>query len=377
MGLGGGDRVTSQTVRVDIPGAPYDVVIGAGVLQDAAKTLALSLGQRRIALVTDTTVGEIHGARVSATLASAGFEVRALSIAPGEGSKNWLVAGQLLEALAHEGLERDDLVVAFGGGVVGDLSGFVAATYLRGIAFVQIPTTLLADVDSSVGGKTGVDLTAGKNLAGAFKQPTMVIVDTEFLSTLPKAEWSAGLAEIAKSAVISGEEFLCWLEGSVDAIDARDPQVQIEAIRRSVEFKAAVVGTDEKESGIRECLNYGHTLGHAIENVAGYGVVSHGAAVAEGMRFAVRIAVEVLGASQEFVKRQDVLLDSLGLGALNLQLDPEALLAAMRKDKKVRSGEIRWVLPSAAGQWSCVAVDDRIVMEHLRAWADSKSRESR
>lgn len=369
--------MTSQTVRVDIPGAPYDVVIGAGVLQDAAKTLALSLGQRRIALVTDTTVGEIHGARVSATLASAGFEVRALSIAPGEGSKNWLVAGQLLEALAHEGLERDDLVVAFGGGVVGDLSGFVAATYLRGIAFVQIPTTLLADVDSSVGGKTGVDLTAGKNLAGAFKQPTMVIVDTEFLSTLPKAEWSAGLAEIAKSAVISGEEFLCWLEGSVDAIDARDPQVQIEAIRRSVEFKAAVVGTDEKESGIRECLNYGHTLGHAIENVAGYGVVSHGAAVAEGMRFAVRIAVEVLGASQEFVKRQDVLLDSLGLGALNLQLDPEALLAAMRKDKKVRSGEIRWVLPSAAGQWSCVAVDDRIVMEHLRAWADSKSRESR
>jgi 3-dehydroquinate synthase len=227
-------------------------------------------------------------------------------------------------------------------------------------------------VDSSVGGKTGVDLRAGKNLAGAFKQPSLVLADIETLASLPESEWRSGLAEIAKSAVIDSEEFLGWTEANASRLLARDSEVVAEAVARCVMFKSGVVSSDEREEGMRECLNYGHTLGHALENVAGYGTVPHGLAVAEGMRFAVRVAVEVAGASRDFVRRQDALLDSLGLPALAGSWPPYDLHNAMRSDKKARSGDIRFVLADSPGSWSCTQVDDSVLQEHLDAWAGSK-----
>ena len=361
-----------QRIRVGVQGAEYDVVLGDGVIEASGKLLAEVTDARRVSLVTDTAVGELYGPRVSANLASAGFEVHALSIAPGERSKNWAVAGELLEAMARDGIERGDVVVALGGGVVGDIAGFTAATYLRGIDFVQIPTTLLAQVDSSIGGKTGVDLTAGKNLAGAFKQPLIVFADPGTLATLSESEWQSGLAEAAKSAVISGEEFLGWLESHAEALIAREPVVCAEVVRRCVEFKSAVVAADVHEVDVRECLNYGHTLGHAIEKVAGYGVYSHGFAVAEGMRFAVRLAVQCAHAPREFITRQDALLDRLGLTAISDRFDISEIAKALRSDKKVRDGSTRWVLADGPGVWRCQTVDDDVVMEHLQAWAGSK-----
>jgi len=367
--------MSEHTVTVGLGSSGYDVIIGQGLLVRCGSLLANVSSARRIALITDTDVGELYGPQVSAVLASAGFEVHALSFAAGETSKTWAVAGQLLEAMAHDGIERGDLVVALGGGVVGDMAGFVAATYLRGIDFVQIPTTMLAQVDSSIGGKTGVDLVAGKNLAGAFKQPLLVISDTDTLTTLSDTEWRSGLAEVAKSAVIGGEEFLSWLEGAAESLMERDPAVCEEAVRRSAAFKASVVSVDEREAGVRECLNYGHTLGHALEKVAGYGAIPHGLAVAEGMRFAARLAVECANGTREFVARQDSLLDALGLVTLEQGFDANDVARALRADKKVRNGVTRWVLADEPGVWQCMSVEEGTMMEHITAWSASKAGE--
>jgi len=367
--------IEPRVVHVDAEGGEYDVVIGAGLLSEAGERVRAAAQARRIALVSDSNVSELFGAKLGAKFISAGYEVFPLTFEAGEASKNWAVAGELLEALAESRLDRTDVVVALGGGVVGDLVGFVASAYLRGVRFVQIPTTLLAQVDSSVGGKTGVDLRAGKNLAGAFKQPSIVLADTDTLASLPDAEWRSGLAEIAKSAVIDSEEFLSWTEENAARLLARDPVTIAEAVARCVTFKSRIVSSDEREEGVRECLNYGHTLGHAIENVAGYGVVPHGLAVAEGMRFAVRVAVEVAGATREFVRRQDALLDALGLTALTGSWAPFDLLSAMQSDKKARAGDVRLVLADAPGSWRCERVGDSVLQEHLVAWAESKGRD--
>lgn len=367
----------SEHVRVNVavPDGTYDVVIGSGVLGEVGDLLRDIVPGGKIALVSDSNVSELFGVQVGAKLITAGYQVHPLTFEAGERSKSWQTAGELLEALAETGLDRTDTVVALGGGVVGDLVGFSAATYLRGVRFVQIPTTLLAQVDSSVGGKTGVDLRAGKNLAGAFKQPVVVLADIDALMSLPEAEWRSGLAEIAKSAIIDGEDFTCWVERHATSLVERDPAVVKRAVAMSVEFKSRVVSTDEREAGVRECLNYGHTLGHAIENVAGYGVIPHGLAIAEGLRFAVRLAVEVAGASREFVARQDAMLDALGLEALSSAWPVSDLLTAMHSDKKARSGSVRFVLADQPGSWSCTAVEDRVIREHLDAWAGSKERD--
>lgn len=359
-------------VPVQIPGEPYVVHVGSGILRDVGTLIAEVSSARRVALITDETVGELFGIDVAARLVTAGFEVFPLTVPPGESSKSWATAGELVEAFAQEGIGRDDLVVALGGGVIGDLAGFAAATYLRGVQFAQVPTTLLAQVDSSVGGKTGVDLRAGKNLAGAFKQPSVVVADVAVVGTLPELEWASGLAEIAKSAVIDSEGFTAWLEAnSRDLAERRSDAVE-QAVVRSVAFKSNVVRTDERDEGVRECLNYGHTLGHAIEKVAGYGVVPHGVAVAEGMRFAARLSVEVAGASREFVRRQDKLLDGLGLRALDKAYDSQALFSAMMADKKARRGQVRFVLVDEPGVWRCEPVSEKTVREHLEAWAASR-----
>ena len=366
-----------RVVRVDLGEASYDVVIGPGTLAETGKRVGAVIRAKRIALVSDTNVADLFGARVGASLVTAGFDVFPLSVAPGELSKSWQVAGELLEALAHLNLDRRDLVVALGGGVIGDLAGFVAATYLRGIDFVQVPTTLLAQVDSSVGGKTGVDLSAGKNLVGAFKQPRLVVADTDTLVSLPETEWASGMAEVAKSAVIGGEEFLRWLEANAGGLRRRVNCVTADTVDQCVRFKSGIVRSDEREDGVRECLNYGHTLGHAIEKVAGYGVVPHGIAVAEGMRFAARLSVEAGNGSVEFVRRQDGLLDDMGLPAMDVAFEADRILEAMYSDKKARGGKVRFVLADAPGLWRCEPIADAMIREHLTAWAESKRRAER
>jgi 3-dehydroquinate synthase len=349
--------------------------VGSGLIERAGALVTESTGAKRIALVTDENVAKLIGMKVDVSLARTGLITESMTIPAGEASKSWQLAGQLVEELATAGLSRTDAVVALGGGVVGDLAGFAAAVYQRGVTFVQIPTTLLAMVDSSVGGKTAVDLRAGKNLAGAFKQPAVVIADVDVLATLPDSEWRSGLAEVAKSAVLDGDEFLEWLEGNAPALLDREPAIVSEAIVRCVRFKAGIVARDEKEEGPRECLNYGHTFGHGLESALGYGTISHGAAVAEGMRFAARVSVEAGDASTEFVKRQDRLLDALGLTTLEVHAPPGRLLDLMRADKKSRDRVVRMVLVDGPGLWRCEPVDDSIVKSHLDAWENSKKGE--
>jgi 3-dehydroquinate synthase len=365
----------SSSYVVNVPGACYEVVIGAGLMSDCGRLLRSLSEAKTIALVADETVAARFGTAVDISFAQAGFRVISLTVPAGETSKNWTLAGEMLEEFARLGLGRTDVVVALGGGVVGDLAGFAAAVYLRGVSFMQIPTTLLAMVDSSVGGKTGVDLQAGKNLAGAFKQPLAVVADTETLASLPHAQWRSGIAEVAKSAVLDGEEFLSWIETNAQPLDAREGSAVEAVVERCVAFKSQVVARDEKEEGPRECLNYGHTLGHALEKVLGFGAITHGAAVAEGMRFAARVAVDVGHADAAFVKRQDRMLDRLGLPPLERGAQPTALIAAMRSDKKARGGSVRMVLADGPGLWRCVAVDDGVLEAHLDAWAATKKEE--
>ncbi len=357
------------TVHVSTASRSYDVLIDEGLLVGLGGCVAEVSDAQRIALISDETVYDLYGSVARESLSAAGFEVNEIIIPPGEASKNWAVAGQTLERLAGLGFGRRDLIVALGGGVIGDLAGFCAATYMRGIDFVQVPTTLLAQVDSSVGGKTGVDLKAGKNLAGAFLQPLLVVADTAVLGTLTDDDWVSGLAEIVKMAVLESEDHLHAIECDAEALRVREIRATREAIARAVRFKAEVVAQDEKESGVRECLNLGHTLGHALENVLGYGVVPHGVAVGEGMRFAARLGATLPGSSLEFYARQESLLDALGLPALTYEVDVADIHTAMRSDKKARGGVVRWVLPIAPGVWRVESIDGDILDAELAKWA--------
>lgn len=360
-------------VVVNIPGeAPYDIRIGEGLIEglgDYLKGLSNIAVAPQLLVITDSNVAPLYLASAKESLKRAGFRVSDITVEAGEESKSVAVASEIWEAMAGLGLTRDCAVVALGGGVVGDLAGFVGSTYMRGIPIVQVPTTLLAMVDSSVGGKTGVNLEAGKNLVGTFTQPVYVCACTTTLVTLPEREWACGCAEVAKSAVIDSDDFFFWLLAHAEPLQQRDPATVAEAIARCVTFKANVVAQDKTESaGIRECLNYGHTLGHAIETLAGYGVYSHGAAVAEGMRFAARLGESLVGTSAEFVRTQDELLDSLGLPALEWRAPASDMLEAMQRDKKARAGAVRFVLPRDVGDWVLATVDDLILLEELEKW---------
>lgn len=367
----------ATNVIVNIPGEDrYGVRIGAGILDGLGGHLSdiESLAKARHALiVTDANVAPLYRDQVKASLVAGGLRVSDVVVPAGEETKSVEVVHEVWEAMAHLALGRDCVVIALGGGVVGDLAGFAASTYMRGVRIVQVPTTLLAMVDSSVGGKTGVNLGAGKNLVGTFMQPAYVCADTEVLATLPEREWACGCAEIAKSATVASDEFFFWLVDAASLLAARDEAVVSEAIARSVVFKADVVAEDKLERrGVRECLNYGHTLGHAIEALAGYGTFSHGAAVAEGMRFAARLAAAQVGARMDFVTAQDDLLDALGLSPLDWRADPGDLISAMKHDKKAHDGQVRFVLPRDVGSWEIVCVDDDVLLEHLDAWHRSK-----
>ncbi len=323
-------------------------------------------------IVTDERVGALHEERVRAGLAAHGFDVRVRRVPPGEGSKSLRVVSDVYDWLLESGVERGDVVVALGGGVIGDLAGFVAATCLRGLGLVQMPTSLLAMVDSSVGGKTGVNHPVGKNLIGAFYQPPLVVIDPLFLGTLPARDLTSGWAEVVKHAVIQPStpggaraDLLSFLERNVARLRGLDEPATTYAIRRNVGLKAAVVAADEREAGGRALLNFGHTLGHAIE-AAGYRYL-HGEAIAVGMRAAARIGTGMGTCDLPFVARLDALLDQFGLLPV-AEVDTDRVLALLVTDKKREAGRQRWVLPLAGGG-ACIRDDvpAELIEDALRA----------
>jgi len=321
-----------------------------------------------IALICDENTADLFGLRYEADFIKNGFTVVALTVPAGETTKSWDVAGQLVSALTNAGIERADSIVALGGGMISDLSGFVATVYERGVDLYLLPTTLLSLVDAAIGGKVAVNTPEAKNLAGAFKQPRAIAADLSVLKSLTEIEYRSGMAELVKTAILSGEDFLSYLEEHVSELAARDPEVLREAVVRAMCFKAQIAADDPYDKGLRVCLNYGHTIGHAIERVSDYSV-PHGLAVAEGMRFAARLAVQLYGASPEFVLRQDALLDALGLEPLEVSDYKLAeLREAMQRDKKNGAGEIRFVLVREPGAVGTTPVDIEVLFSHMRAW---------
>lgn len=363
-----------RRLKINIPDdVSYEVRIGDGASRRLGAQLRECNTSERAVMIVDSTVAPLYGKSIRGVLEDSGYVVSDLEVPQGETSKSLAVAEELYNALALLGVGRDCLVVSLGGGVIGDLAGFVAATYMRGVDFAQVPTSLLAMVDASVGGKNAVNIEAGKNLVGTFRQPIAVCADTDFLASLPQTEWVCGLGEVAKSAIIGGAAFYSWLRDNVESLRAGDQVAASDAIAQCVAFKAGVVIKDvHEEAGVRECLNYGHTLGHALEVLAGYGNISHGLAVAEGMRFAARLAADVIDTPVDFVLEQDELLDSLGLASLDQAFDAGELCERMYADKKARGGQVRFVLPQGQGSWQLTEVGRDKLMEHLTAWQRSK-----
>ena len=349
------------TIDVALGARSYPVWIGRGLMLDAARWSA-SLRGRHVLVVSNTTVAPLYLDRLAQGLD--GLDWSSFLLDDGEAHKSFSNVARVLDALAQLGATRDACVVALGGGVVGDLAGFAAACWMRGIDFIQVPTTLLAMVDSSVGGKTGVNLPAGKNLVGAFHQPRAVVADIDTLATLPDREYRAGLAEVVKGAAIGDEPFFAWLETHADALAARDDATLIEAIARKVRYKAGVVARDETEQGERALLNFGHTFGHALETAGRYTTLLHGEGVAIGMLLAARLS-ERLGMSVAAdTARLRRLLDALGLPtAVPAGFDPQQLLALMRLDKKNTAGTLRLILWRGIGKAAIVGgvADDAVL----------------
>ena len=338
-----------QTLTVDLGDRSYPIHIGTGLL-DRADLILPHLAQKRVAIVTNTTVGPLYLDRLSNTLKNAGIEVLSIVLPDGESYKNWETLNLIFDALLANRAERKTTLIALGGGVIGDITGFAAASYQRGVPFIQVPTTLLSQVDSSVGGKTGINHPLGKNMIGAFYQPKVVLADTSTLNTLPDRELSAGLAEVIKYGLIRDLPFLEWLETHMDKLVARDPEALAYAIRRSCENKAEVVAADEREAGQRALLNLGHTFGHAIEAGMGYGVWLHGEAVAGGTMMAADLSRRMGNLSQADVNRVADLFKRANLPTLAPNLGADAYLNYMGVDKKVEAGRMRFVLFGKVGE---------------------------
>ncbi|HVX05505.1 MAG TPA: 3-dehydroquinate synthase [Rhodanobacteraceae bacterium] len=335
------------TLDVGLGARHYPIRIGTGLLDDARAWRDAIRGGHTL-IVSDGNVAPLYAQRLRDALAQASgapLDCEVLALPAGEAHKNLEAVSKVLDALARLGATRDACVLALGGGVVGDIAGFAAACWMRGIDFVQFPTTLLAMVDSSVGGKTGVDHPAGKNLIGAFHQPHAVIADLGTLATLPGRELRAGLAEVVKTACIGDADFFDWLEAHADALLAADTEILTHAIARCCRFKAGVVERDEREAGERALLNFGHTFGHAIETETGYDALLHGEAVAIGMVLAARLSAQLGMGNDAEAERLQALLERLGLPtSVPPGLAPDALLAHMRIDKKSRAGALRLIL---------------------------------
>ena len=347
---------------------PYDVVISAGGIDFLGNELR-RLGIRehtKILVVSNVDVATPYGSRCLTSLEQAGFQATLLTIPAGEEQKTLTTFSTILDAAKDEGLERQSLMLALGGGIVGDMTGFAAACWLRGIGVIQVPTTLLAMVDAAIGGKTGVNHPGGKNLIGAFHQPRLVMIDPDTLQTLPTREFRAGLAEVIKYGVIGDSDLFKLLERS-DSFDS-PLSISIELLatmlERSAQAKALVVAADEKEGGQRAILNYGHTFGHVVETLTGYGTWLHGEAVAIGMVAVAALAVQRGVMAQTDAERQTRLIQSAGLPSQWPDLDPDCVLKTLQGDKKVRDGRLRFVLPSSIG---VVSIVDDVSHEEIRA----------
>ncbi|MDO9010178.1 MAG: 3-dehydroquinate synthase, partial [Thiobacillus sp.] len=338
-----------QTLTVDLGDRSYPIHIGTGLLGQVELILPHLL-QKRVAVVTNTTVAPLYLDMLTTTLQAAGVTVMTIVLPDGEAYKNWETLNLIFDALLTQRAERKTTLIALGGGVIGDMTGFAAACYQRGMPFIQIPTTLLSQVDSSVGGKTGINHPLGKNMIGAFYQPQVVLADTDTLKTLPAREVSAGLAEIIKYGLIWDVEFLGWLEANMDKLCALDAQAIAHAIHRSCEIKAQVVSQDEREGGIRAILNLGHTFGHAIETGMGYGNWLHGEAVGAGMVMAAEASRRMGWLSEADVARSRALIRAAGLPDVAPDLGADTWLDYMGHDTKVEAGKLRCVLRSRVGE---------------------------
>ncbi len=343
-----------QTLRVELGERAYPIQIGEGLLARAELILP-HLDLPKVAVVTNTTVAPLYLQQLVAALRSAGVEATSVVLEDGERYKEWATLNSIYDALLAHRCDRKTTLIALGGGVVGDLAGFAAATYMRGIPFIQVPTTLLAQVDSSVGGKTGINHPLGKNMIGAFYQPRLVLADTTVLKTLPARELSAGLAEVIKHGVIRDQAFFAWLEQNVEKLLACEAPALAHAVQRCCEIKAAVVGADERETGERAQLNFGHTFGHAIESGVGFGNWLHGEAVAAGMVMATDLSRRMGLLAQAEQDRIVALLRRARLPVAPPNIAPERLLELMGLDKKSEGGRIRFILLDGIGAASMSA----------------------
>ena len=345
-------------VPIALGSRSYDISVGSGQLKDVGALLAAFQPISSVVILTDANVHH-HGypQQVAASIANEGIAVHVLSVAAGEQSKTIETANTLWETLLEDGVDRKSVLVAVGGGVVGDLGGFVAATYARGIRFFQVPTSLLAQVDSSVGGKVGIDLTAAKNMVGSFHQPLGVLIDTETLQTLPEEEYLSGLGEVVKYGVSLDADLFKYIESNIDPIKCRDNAVLQRIVAECCRIKASIVAEDEHETtGKRILLNYGHTFGHAFEIASNYTML-HGLAVSMGMICAARLARRLNLVDDAFLDRQLTLHRALGLPVeYPSEFEPEQMVELMRHDKKAEFGKLRFVLPTALGQ--CRVVGD-------------------
>jgi 3-dehydroquinate synthase len=353
-------------INVNLPQQSYEIAIAPGTINTLGEYLGkLNLG-KKILIVSNPTIFPLYGEKVKKSLETAGFQVSTCILPDGESYKNLDSIKKIYDIALENRLERSSTMVALGGGVIGDMTGFAAATWLRGINFVQVPTTLLAMVDSSIGGKTGVNHPQGKNLIGAFYQPQFVLIDPEVLQTLPVREFRAGMAEVIKYGIIWDAEFFAQMEASphLDALTNINPELMETILKLSCQAKADVVGQDEKEAGIRAILNYGHTIGHAVESLTGYTQVIHGEGVGIGMVAAGQIAANLGMWTAEQTARQNTVIAKAGLPTkLPSGLDIEAIIDALQIDKKVKAGKVRFILPTEIG---AVTITDQVPSDTIR-----------
>lgn len=358
----------------------YNIMIGSDLFERIADELKQARRADRYVVISDSTVMKLHGNRLTETLRSRGLKVDRIGFPAGENSKSRKMKQFLEEHMLGMGLARDCCVIACGGGVTGDLAGFTAATFLRGVSWIQVPTTLLAMVDASIGGKTAIDVPEGKNMLGAFHQPLAVYIDVSTLETLPRRHITAGMAEVVKHAVIADAEFFKLLQARGESVLEGEVEAQVSVIKRSCEIKARVVEKDEKESDYRKVLNYGHTLGHAIESISGFSLL-HGEAVSLGLAMEGALAVSQGIFESADLDRQDALLKSLGLpvnasvvlrALLGRQVRPKEILEYTHADKKKRQGMVEYVFPARIGHVKRltknvgIAVEDKVILQFLR-----------
>ena len=358
--------MTTTHVNVALGASSYPILIGSALF-GAPATYAQAARGAQALIVTNTTVGPLYAQALAAALVPHHAQVRTLALPDGEQYKNWETLNLVFDELLAHGGDRKTTLYALGGGVVGDMAGFAAACFMRGVPFVQVPTTLLAQVDSSVGGKTAINHPLGKNMVGAFYQPKLVVCDLDVLKTLPARELSAGLAEVIKYGPIHDMAFFDWIEAHIDALRALEPSALAHAVQRCCEIKAEVVGQDERESGLRAILNFGHTFGHAIEAGMGYGAWLHGEGVGAGMVMAAELSRELGLVDAAFVERLTRLIGRAGLPVRGAVLDAAdnagRYLTLMRVDKKAEAGEIRFVLIDGPGRAVVRPAPDEVVRQ--------------